>query len=161
MKTILLDDFLLDEFDFNNDNHLKLEKDLINSTNSDLISKDIDRFIKRNHELGLKDNITNTYVVKYNNNLIGLAFVNYHPEEVIDESLLKEEIEIGTGLIDEYRGKHLGTLLEKELSKKLLDIYPKFNEIVARINEDNINSIKAITNAGFIHISDDEYHFKR
>ena len=58
MKTILLDDFLLDEFDFNNDNHLKLEKNLINSTNSDLISKDIDRFIKKNHELGLRDNIT-------------------------------------------------------------------------------------------------------
>lgn len=160
-KGITLDDFILDEFGFDNEKHILLKDNIIKSTNSELISKDIDTYIKRNNELNKQDKITNTYVVNYKDNLIGLSFVNYHPEVVRDGQTLKEEVEIGTGLLDEYRGKHLGTLLEKELSKKLLEMYPRFNEIVARIDNDNINSIKAATNAGFEHIKDDEYHFKR
>lgn len=73
---------------------------------------------------------------------------------------MEEEIEIGTGLLPIFRGKHLGSKLERELSIKLLDKYPRFSTIVARIGDDNIKSIKAAENAGFEHISDDEYHFK-
>ena len=55
----------------------------------------------------------------------------------------------------------MGTLFQKEFSEYLLDKYKNFNEIVARVDDDNIKSKKAVMNSGFIHIQDDEYHYKR
>ena len=160
-KRIILEDFILQQYDFDNENHTLLKDNLIKSTNSKLISKDINQSIINTKKCGKKDKISDVYVINYKNNLIGFAYVNYHPKEERDGKTLEEEIEIGLGLLDEYRGKHLGTLLEKELSKKLLSMYPNFNEIVARVEKDNLNSIKAVTNAGFVHVDGDEYHFKR
>lgn len=158
---LILDNFVLYEYDFNNQEHINLKNELINSEGSELISRDIDNYIRRNYEFNKNDKITNTYVIKFNNVLIGLAFVNYHPEEERENVILEEEIEIGAGLLPIFRGKHLGTRLERELSIKLLEKYPRFSTIVARIGSDNIKSIKTAKNAGFEHISDDEYHFKR
>ncbi len=93
--------------------------------------------------------------------LIGLSFLNFHPEEKRDNEILLEEIEIGLGLLSECRGKGLGSLFEKESSEYLLNLYPQFNEVVARIDEDNISSISSIKKAGFDKIKDTEYHYKR
>lgn len=56
---------------------------------------------------------------------------------------------------------HLGNLIEKELCEKLLELYPRFDYIVARIDNDNIISIKSALKSGFEYYKDDEYHFKR
>ena len=66
------------QFDYSNKKHLELEKDIINSDYADLISQDIDTFIKRNLTFNKENSITNVFAVKYNENLIGLAFVNFH-----------------------------------------------------------------------------------
>lgn len=161
MSNLILKNFILEEFSFDNLKHLKLEKQIIESDGSNLISSDIDNYIKRNIEFRKKDNITNTYVISYQNKLIGLAFLNYHPEETRDNIILEEEIEIGLGLLPMNRDKHLGSKLEQEFSEKLLEMYPQFDFIVARINNENYRSIKAAKNAGFIHINEDEYHFNR
>ena len=47
--------------------------------------------------------------------------------------MLPEEIEIGLGLLPEYRGKRFGTLFEKEFSEYLLNKYQNFNEIVLEL----------------------------
>ena len=107
------------------------------------------------------NNITNCYIVKYNDELIGLSFLNYHPEEKRDNKLLKEEIEIGLGILPEFRGKHLGSQFEKEFSEYLLNKYPQFDEVVARIENTNVKSINAVKKAGFEHIKDEEYHFRK
>ena len=72
-----------------------------------------------------------------------------------------KEIEIGLGILPEFRGKHLGSQFEKEFSEYLLNKYPQFDEVVARIENTNLNSINAVKKAGFEHIKDDEYHFKK
>lgn len=149
------------EFDFNNINHVKLEKDIINSEYASLISRDIDTFIKRNLAFNKEDNITNVFVIKYEENLIGLAFVNFHKEEIINGIHYDDEIEIGCGLHPNYIGKHLGNLIEYELADMELRLHPEFDSIVARIGDDNIRSIKAARKAGFVHVQDDEYIFKR
>lgn len=149
------------QFDYNDNNHIKLERDIINSDYSNLISRDIDTFIKRNLMFSKDNNITNVYVINYENNLIGLAFVNFHKEEIIDGKHYDDEIEIGCGLHPDYIGKHLGNLIEYELADIELKLHPEFSCIVARIDDDNIRSIKAATKAGFIHSQDDEYIFKR
>lgn len=156
-----MNNFELINFDFNNEEHVVFLDKIISSPNSELISSDIKRFVKRNIEKNKKDNITNCFIVKFNNELIGLSFLNYHPEETRDNEILLEEIEIGLGLLPEYRGKGLGSLFEKEFSEYLLNLYPQFNEVVARIDEDNISSINSIKKAGFEHYKNDEYHYKK
>ena len=99
------------QFDYNDNNHIKLERDIINSDYSNLISRDIDTFIKRNLMFSKDNNITNVYVINYENNLIGLAFVNFHKEEIIDGKHYDDEIEIGCGLHPDYIDKHLGLVM--------------------------------------------------
>ena len=161
MKCFSTDNFLLNEFNFDNIEHLLLLEKVIHSSDSELISKDIRNYISRNSELNKKDHITNTFVVEKDNLMIGLAFLNYHPEESRVNELLKEEIEIGLGLLDEFRGSGFGSLFENEFSNLLLNIYPQFNEVIARIDNNNIKSIKSAEKAGFIHKKNDEYIFKR
>lgn len=156
-----LNNFDLITFDLENKEHLTLLERTIKSNGSELISGDIKRFVERNIELNKKDNITNCYIIENNNSFIGLAFLNYHPEEKRNEKLLLEEIEIGLGILPEFRGKHLGSQFEKEFSEYLLNKYPQFNEVVARIDNNNLKSINAVKKAGFEHIEGEEYHFKR
>lgn len=156
-----LNNFDLIAFDLENKEHLTLLERTIKSNGSELISGDIKRFVERNIELNKKDNITNCYIIENNNSFIGLAFLNYHPEEKRDEKILSEEIEIGLGILPEFRGKHLGSQFEKEFSEYLLNKYPQFNEVVARIDNNNLKSINAVKKAGFEHIEGEEYHFKR
>ena len=103
-----MDNFELIEFNLSDKEHLIFLEKMIKSDGSELISGDIKRFVEKNIELKKKDNITNCYIVKYNDELIGLSFLNYHPEEKRDNKLLKEEIEIGLGILPEFRVKHLG-----------------------------------------------------
>lgn len=149
------------QFDFNNKEHLKLEKDIINSDYSNLISEDIDRFIRRNLTLHKENDITNIYIIRYKDNLVGLAFVNYHGEITIEGKHYNDEIEIGCGLHPNYIGKNLGSIIEYELADMELKLHPEFSFIVARIDDNNIRSIKAANKAGFIHTKDDEYIYKR
>ena len=160
-SVLKLKNFTLEPFNDEKTKHQTLKENIINMSDSDLISKDIDRFIKRNYELGLLDGITKTYAVNYNNEYIGLAFVNYHPKETINNKSYDEEIEIGLGILPFFRGKGLDSLLEKELSEKLLTIYPRFSYIVARTDSENKASIRSGEKAGFKHIKDDEYHFMK
>ena len=159
--TIKLQNFILEEFDDSKKDHWQLKRELIQNEDSYLISRDIDNFIKRNNVLHQQDNITNTFSIIYDGIYIGIAFLNYHPEEIREGIVLEEEIEIGLGLLPVFRDKHLGSLFEREFCEYLLEKYPQFNEVVARIENDNTRSIKAANYAGFEHINGDEYHFKR
>jgi len=117
--------------------------------------------LEKNIALGDSDGITATYVINWQEEFIGLCFVNYHPRKIRNEVILEEEIEIGLGLLPQFRGKHLGSTLERELSSKLLSIYPQFSVIVARIDAENIRSINSALKAGFEHLEDDVYQYKR
>jgi hypothetical protein len=150
-QRISTSNFIFDEFDFDNLKHLKLEKKLIESDSTELILKDINNFIKRNIELRKNDYITNTYVISYEEKPIGLAFVNYHPKIEKNDLIYEEKIKIGLGLLPCYRDKLLGSKVEKELSDKLLELYPNF--IVTRMENQNLRSIKAALNAEFEHIN--------
>ena len=156
-KTIKLNDFLLEGFDFNNSKHIKLKNEMKAMPDVSLISGDLEAFIRKNILLSNKDSISNVFAINYNGEYIGMAFINYHPKE--DD--LEEEIEIGLSILPIYRNLHLGTEIERLLSIKLLEMNPNINYIVARIDSDNEKSIQASKHAGFEYVKDDEYHFNR
>ena len=157
----VLDNFILEPYEENNSFHLELKNSIISMEDSFLISKDIDTYIRRNFELGKMDNITQTCAIVYNNSYIGLAFINYHPKETIKSVDYDEEIEIGIGILPSFRGKGLGSQVEKELSEKILSMHSNIDFIVARTEKNNVASIKMGKKAGFNHIKDDEYHYVR
>ena len=134
---IKLDDFVLESYNKKNQSHVVLTEKLINSENSPLSSYDINQIIINIKKSNKEDFTSDVYVVQYRGDLIGLAFVN-----------LNKEIELRVGLIDEYKDMNLEVLLEKELSKKLLEIYPSINVPFP------INDIKpAIVNSSIYHTS--------
>ena len=149
--------FTLESFDYSNSKHIHLLRQMEKMEDVNLISSNIEAFIKKNILLNQKDSISNAFAINYNGELIGLAFINYHEKE----EDLPEEIEVGLGILPEFRNLHLGTEIEKNLCDKLLEQHPNLNYIVGRIDQDNSNSIKAANRAGFEHIKDDEYHYKR
>lgn len=161
--TIKLDNFILKEFDINDKNDLIFLDKLIKSNNSELFCRDIKKFILTNIDRRKEDSITNSYICFKDNEDIGLATVNYHPKE----DKFNEEIEIGLILLDCARGKGYGSIIERKLSEKLLEMYPRFNMVVGRIDKDNLPSLKAVQNAGFEYVSSnekynsDEYVFRR
>ena len=79
-----LNHFRLEPFNENNLNHQNLKNNIIKMKDSKQISENIDAYIRKNQDLGNVDNITRTYIIIHENDYIGLAFVNYHPEEVIN-----------------------------------------------------------------------------
>ena len=149
------------QFNYNNERHIELENDIISSDYANLISRDIDMFIKRNLAFNKDDGITNVFAIKYGENLIGLAFVNFHKEEIINGKHYDDEIEIGCGLHPNYIGMHLGSVIEKELAELELQLNPSFDSVIARIEDKNIRSIKAALKAGFVHTQEDEYKYKK
>ena len=118
---IKLDDFILESYSGKNQNHLVLLEKLINSKDSNLISENIGQYIINTKEAKKRDYISDVYVIGYKEDLIGLTFVNY--------TLDTENIELKFGLIDDYKNMNLEQLIEKELSEKLLEIYPRFKTI--------------------------------
>lgn len=75
--------------------------------------------------------------------------------------MLPDEIEICLGIISRYQNNHLGQTLEKEISIKLLEMYPTITFIVASIKDENIRSKKAAFNAGYTYFEGNQYHFNR
>ena len=95
------------------------------------------------------------------NNPIGILFTNFHQAEEIDGKMLPDEIEICLGIISRYQNKHLGQTLEREISIKLLEMYPTISFIVASIKDENIRSKNAILNDGYTYFEGNQYHFNR
>ena len=153
--------FRLKVFDIFNQKHQKTKNILTESKEASKISSNLDNFIINNLKRNEKDGISNTYVIYYENAVIGILFTNFHPEEEMDGKILPDEIEICLGIIPEYQNKHLGQVLENEISTKLLEIYPKVSFIVASIKDENIRSKKAALNAGYTYFEGDQYHFNR
>lgn len=160
-KEIITANFCFKVFDIFNPEHQNVKDILKEFKGTSEISSNLDNFITNNLIRNRDDGISNTYVIYYMNNPIGILFTNFHPEEEIDGKMLPDEIEICLGIIPRYQNKHLGQTLEREISIKLLEMYPTISFIVASIKDENIRSKKAILNAGYTYFEGNQYHFNR
>lgn len=160
-KEIITDNFCFKVYDVLNSEHLNIKDILKKFKDASEICFNLDDFIANNLIRNKDDGISNTYVIYYMNNPIGILFTNFHPAEEIDGKMLPDEIEICLGIIPRYQNKHLGQTLEREISIKLLEMYPTISFIVASIKDENIRSKKAILNAGYTYFEGNQYHFNR
>ena len=160
-KEIITDNFCFKVYDVLNPEHLNIKDTLKKFKDASEICSNLDDFIANNLIRNKDDGISNTYVIYYMNNPIGILFTNFHPEEEFDGKMLPDEIEICLGIIPEYQNKHLGQTLEREISIKLLEMYPNVSFIVADVRSDNIKSKMAVLNAGYTYFEGNQYHFTR
>lgn len=160
-KEIITTNFCFKGFDIFNPEHQNIKDILKEFKGTSEISSNLDNFIINNLKRNEEDGISNTYVIYYINKPIGILFTNFHPEEEFDGKMLPDEIEICLGIIPEYQNKHLGQTLEREISIKLLEMYPNVSFIVADVRSDNVKSKKAVLNAGYTYFEGNQYHFNR
>jgi len=129
--------------------------DLLNEEDSELLERlgDISyMFEQPYYELeAFEINKPTTYLVEDNNKFV--AFIYLY---VRNNILL-----IYLGVLKEERGKHYSTNINIDITDYILDNFD-IDYIRVCIDEDNIGSIKAVTNAGFIKEEDNNvYYVKR
>lgn len=132
----------------------KLDEEL-NEEDSELLERlgDISYMFEQSYyELeAFEINKPTTYLVEDNNKLV--AFIYLY---VRNNILL-----IYLGVLKEDRGKHYSTNINIDITDYILDNFD-IDYIRVCIDEDNIGSIKAVTNAGFIKEEDNNtYYIKR
>ena len=113
-KEIITDNFCFKVYDVLNPEHLNIKDTLKKFKDASEISSNLDDFIANNLIRNKDDGISNTYVIYYMNNPIGILFTNFHPAEEIDGKMLPDEIEICLGIIPRYQNKHLGQTLKEK-----------------------------------------------
>ena len=105
-----------------------------------------------------------SYLITYLSNvneLDGFYVVNYNDEDIgiITLSKLDDKYFVTYGLIPEYRGNHLASVLLNEFSSKIFEDNEDINELYLSINKQNIASRKTASSAGYL--KENEMRFKR
>lgn len=94
--------------------------------------------------------IDQIYIVYFHDQIIGFISI----------SIIDDKPCISTGLLKDYRGEFIGTLLVQNFTYYLQDYY-HFDKVYAQINGEN-NSSKGVANfIGYEHVEGDMYSIKR
>lgn len=149
MKTIFLDNFILEEYNFHNSAH----KEVIYELNQDCQKYLGNLFfmIERSFQRQEINQENNFFIAYYNDDVIG----------IISLKVENQIYEISIGIRKKYRHQYLGTLLLQEFSEKLFEIYPHLQQLSLKIDSTNTNSIKAALLASYVHESNDMYTINR
>jgi len=131
----------------------KLLKELDNE-DSDLINNlgDIDyMFEKSNMNItSFEINYPTTYLVSDNGKFVAFVYVYTFNRVVL----------LYLGVLEEYRMNHYSTNINRDLSDYILKNFD-IDYIQVCIDEENIGSIKAVTNAGFVQDANNPSYFTK
>lgn len=132
MKTLKLDNFILEEFDKNNFEHKSTIIELQNDKLAQMYLGDLDYSLIRIEQRHEENKKNKAYIAYYNNEAVGY----------ISLSCMSNDYEISYGILPKYRKQNLGALLLDEFSEKIFDIYLDIDKLSLQINKQNIGSIK-------------------
>ena len=154
MKIINLEDFTLESFDYNNKEHFNM----INKFDNDVeinkyIIRDDDSFsdVIDEYRYFTSDEIYNTiYMVR--------LLLTGEIIESLELDGKKDNLYLNYAILKKYRNNGYGSLLLKELTKKLL---LEIKQISLLIKQDNDSSKKLALKTGFKRIGQDEYGYNK
>lgn len=145
MRKLELDNFILYEYDESSNEHrdviLKIEISDIKKYLGNLkysISK-----INQRKEPG-----------KFN--MAFIAYYNNYPVGYISISYIEQTYQISYAILPQYRRQNLGALLLEEFSEKMLK-YENIEDLILKIQPDNIGSIKVAQLADYNKIDNTTY----
>lgn len=147
---INLNNFILQEYNYNNIDHRSV---VIEFTNDKESSKYLGDLFYSIEEINKRKN----------NNNINFAFVVYRKNIPVGyiSIITKESIyEISYGIIPRYRSNGLGTLLLQEFSDYLFHKYTYIDQLSLIIAKDNIISKKTAISAGYYQENKNKYCIK-
>lgn len=144
-----LDNFILEEYDENFHNNIlnRLQAD----NNAKKYLGDLKFSIMMIKKRKLENNINKFYIAYYNNYPIGFISITYK-----DKSY-----QISYSILNEYRNQNLGSLLLQEFSEAIFERYYNVNELILKIENDNIGSKKVADLAGYEQIDNNTFTQRR
>lgn len=152
MKTLQLDNFTLEPYSKNNIDHRSVVITLGNDQATKKYLGDLDYMIERIRQRRLENFVDEAYVVYYGGD---------YPIGILSLSVLEGKYEISIGILPEYRGQHLASLLLSEFTELTFEMYPELESISTQINPSNEGSIKSAMLAGYERKNKTEYSIKR
>jgi RimJ/RimL family protein N-acetyltransferase len=148
---IKLDYFDLEPYSNLNTNHKNLISELMMDKKVQEFLGDIRFMIQMIYKRREENHIDNMYMVKRNGVYLGF----------ISLSIIQDRYEVSIGLLPKFRGENLGYLLTQDFCDNVFLEYPNVNELYAKINPNNIGSIKTAELSGFVKDEDGRFVYRR
>ena len=148
---MILNNFILEEYDKNNVEHNNVLKKLGNDLKTQRYLGDLKifyEFLFQNKKNGL---LSNFYIAYFHYDAIGIITINEYTCS----------FELAYAILPEYRRQNFGVLLLKEFSLELLKRFGRINKLTLRINTNNIGSRKVALLAGYERDLGSRYCLKR
>ena len=146
-----LDNFELEYFDNNNFEHKKLLVELNNDHDFFEFMGSVNLFLDYTIKHGKENGIDEFFVVKYNNEVIGLITIN----------LIDDKYEISYAILPQYRHEYLASLLLQEFSEEIFNKYSYVDKIYLQISQKNMGSRKVASIVGFQKEKPTRYYIER
>lgn len=144
-----LDNFILEEYDENFHNNILNRLQADNNTKKYL--GDLKFSIMMIKKRKLENNINKFYIAYYNKYPIGFISITYKDDEY----------QISYSILNKYRNQNLGSLLLQEFSEAIFERYYNVNELILKIENDNIGSKKVADLAGYNQIDNNTFTQRR
>lgn len=148
---IELENFILEEYNKNNNEHTEVIYNLNKDQNVKKYLGNINYSIERISERKKENKYNKAFIPYYNNYPVGYISLSY----------INSEFQISYGILNEYRKQNLAALLLEEFSEYLLENYQDIEELILKIKEDNIGSIKVAELADYYKESNEKYSRNR
>ena len=146
-----LDFFDLEQFSEYNKNHISVINELMLDAKVKEFLGDIKFMLLMIKKRRKENHIDNMYIAKKNGEYIGF----------ISLSIIEDRYEVSIGLLLKFRGENLGYLLTQDFIDHGFMMYPDIDKVYARINSNNIASIKTALLSGFKEDENGRYVYQR
>ncbi len=148
---IILDNFQLEEFNRENNEHREVLEKLNKDQGVKRYLGDINYSIERINKRYCENRFNKAFIPYYNEYPIGYISLSY----------IDDEYQISCGILNEFRKENLASLLLEEFSDYLLNNYEEIDKLTAKIESDNIGSIKAASLASYSEEDRNKYIRRR
>lgn len=148
---VILDDFVLEEYNNSNLEHVEVIYELNKDLGTKKFLGDINYNIMRIKARSEENSFNKAFIPYYNDYPVGYIALTY----------IKNEYQIIAGILPNFRKENMASLLLQEFSYYLLDNFEEIDELVLRIDEDNLGSQKVADLVGYKKENWVKYSMKR
>lgn len=148
---IYLDNFVLEEYNQSNSEHVYVIDELNKDQNTKKFLGNVNYTIERTMDRRIDNPYNIPFIPYYNNYPVGYISLVY----------IHDEYQVIMGILGQFRKQNLGALLLEKFSDYFLFHYSDIDSLHLKIEEDNIGSRKVANLVGYHQDSSTKYSRKR
>ncbi len=150
--TLNLDNFILEEYNTNYSNHKEVLEQLSCDQETKKYLGNLQYTIQKINQRKAINNLNFAWIAYYKDGSpIGFLTLSY----------MEASYQISCSILPEYRRQNLGALLLQEATEKIFEEYQQIEEIILKIDQKNIGSIKMADLAGYSRENETTFREKR